>query len=79
MGSAHFTGSREPGKVFWVRVFLFSTMFSRFLFRSVLFNLCAVFMNELLSIYKEPGSGGAIALSNHGQLLPFRVSCCPTR
>lgn len=30
----------------------------------VLFNLCAVCMNKLLSVYKEPGPGGAITLSD---------------
>lgn len=41
--------------------------FSRFCF--ILFNLCAICMNELLSIYKEPGSGGAITLTDPNTFL----------
>lgn len=60
-GLALSSGSREPGKVFWVQGCVFFC-FSTFLF--VLFNLCAVCVSGLLSIYKEPGSGSAIALSD---------------
>lgn len=60
-GLAHSSGSREPGKVFWVGGCVFFC-FSTFLF--VLFNLCAVCMSGLLSIYEESGSGTATALSD---------------
>lgn len=40
LGSAHFTGSREPGKVFWVRVFCFLLCLVGFCF--VLFCLTSV-------------------------------------
>lgn len=33
-------------------------VFSRFLFCFVLFNLCAVYINKLLSFSKEPGVAG---------------------
>lgn len=39
----------------------------------VLFNLCAVCMNELLSIFREPGSGGAVPLSDPNPFLD--ISC----
>lgn len=35
----------------------------------LLFNLCAVCMSDLLSIYKEPGSRGAVTLSNPNTFL----------
>lgn len=63
---AHSSGGREPGKVFWVEGCVFFC-FSTFLF--VLFNLCAVCMSGLLSVYKEPGSGTAIAVSDLNMFL----------
>lgn len=46
-------------------------LFCKFCF--VLFNFCAVCMNELLSIFREPGSGGAITLSDPNTFLD--ISC----
>lgn len=63
MGLVHSSGSRETGKVFWVGGFC------SVLVDFVLFNLCAVCMNKLLSIYKEPGSRGAITLSDPNTFL----------
>lgn len=42
----------------------------------VLFNLCAVCMNKLLSIFKEPGSGGAITLSDPNTFLDNSAIPC---
>lgn len=55
-------------------------MLFSFRFCFVLLNLCAVCMNELLSISKEPGSEGAITLSDPNTSLDnscHLVSSCP--
>ena len=72
-GLALSSSSREPGKVFWVRGGVFFC-FSTFLF--ILFNLCAVCVSGLLSIYKEPGSGSAIALSDPIMFLGHSCLSC---